>query len=188
MRRRRSPSSPQNESPNGPAHRSDDSNHVRRLDVILLHHPEHRGSATHERRRIRRVHSVGDVEEVPSAPDAMRRHRPDVRIHEAVILRLVTIYLVPTEAVFAVAARAVQIAEASAVASLEILDVRSDFLDDPNAFVTEDHVSVVVVKIGPADTAVGQLQEDFIPLEGTAVTFRFDNGAGGAFEDCECVS
>jgi hypothetical protein len=59
-----------------------------------------------------------------------------------------------------------KISTASPVPNLEIGDFASDFLDNANALMAEDHSRRDVKDIRMAETAVSDFQENFIWLEG----------------------
>jgi hypothetical protein len=69
-----------------------------------------------------------------------------------------------------------------------VVDKGTDFDDDSNAFMSESLLSVTIVLIRAADTAVGYLNDD-LSWFGVAMAFCLDDFSGfGAFEDCEIDS
>ena len=60
----------------------------------------------------------------------------------------------------------------------ERIHLCADFLDDPYAFMTEDHVGVLEELVGAAQTCVGDFEEDFVRGEGVLVSLGLDDPSG----------
>lgn len=60
----------------------------------------------------------------------------------------------------------------------ERADLRSDLLDDTDAFVTEDHVGGLVVCVGAAQSRMGDLEEDLVGGEVMLVSLGFHDPPG----------
>lgn len=79
------------------------------------------------------------------------------------------------QALLALRARVVLVSPSNAVADLEVLGVGTDFLDDTDTLVSEDHVGLAVVLISTAKTGGGD-------TEVALVSSELRLGGGGLFD------
>jgi hypothetical protein len=84
------------------------------------------------------------------------------------------VYFVPAQALVTVQAGVMQEAPAGAIPYFEIVDVRTNLLDDSYAFMTEHHVVGLVVLVGATKPCMSDLEEYFVGFQVVPVQLGLD--------------